>query len=169
MYYLVSLSIQMIPSMKPIIEKFYTAFDELDAEKMVACYHPDIQFEDPAFGPLGGERAKNMWRMLCESQKGKDFQVSLIEAESQENTGKASWEATYFFSRTGRKVHNKIEANFVFKDGLIIEHLDHFDLYRWAQQALGWKGTLLGWTSYFKQSLQKQTNHLLDKFEKKTT
>jgi ketosteroid isomerase-like protein len=35
-----------------LITKFYTSFANADAEGMVACYHNDIQFEDPAFGPL---------------------------------------------------------------------------------------------------------------------
>ena len=36
--------------MKSTIEKFYTAFTNNDAEAMVACYHDNIIFEDPAFG-----------------------------------------------------------------------------------------------------------------------
>lgn len=62
--------------MHKVITTFYQAFTELDAETMVRCYHKNIRFEDPAFGELHGERAKNMWRMLCASQQGKDFQVS---------------------------------------------------------------------------------------------
>ncbi len=47
-------------AMKEQIELFYSAFDNLDAEKLVAQYHEDIIFEDPAFGVLKGDRAKNM-------------------------------------------------------------------------------------------------------------
>jgi hypothetical protein len=32
----------------------------------------------------------------------------------------------------------------VSKEGLIIEHRDHFELWRWSRQALGLKGLLLG-------------------------
>ena len=46
--------------MSNIIQNFYEAFHNLDAETMVSFYHPDIEFEDPAFGKLNGERAKNM-------------------------------------------------------------------------------------------------------------
>ena len=53
--------------------------------------------------------------------------------------------ATYLFSATGRTVENHIEAYFRFADGKIIEHHDHFDLWRWMRQALGAKGLLLGW------------------------
>lgn len=149
--------------MKDLIDKFYTAFNELDAETMVSCYHNEIVFDDPAFGELKGERAKNMWRMLCESQKGKGFKV--IHSEVTENS--ALWEAFYTFNRTGRKVHNKIQARFEFKDGLIVRHSDFFDLHGWAKQALGFNGVILGWTGFFKKKLQTQTNHLLNKFEQK--
>ncbi len=40
--------------------------------------------------------------------------------------GSARWEAVYPFSETGRIVHNRIRAEFRFRDGKIIEHRDHF-------------------------------------------
>ena len=150
--------------MKQKIEDFYTAFKNLNAEEMVSHYHDDIVFHDPAFGELKGERAKNMWRMLCASQKGKDFKVIFSDIIVNDISGTAHWEAMYNFSKTGRKVHNRIDASFKFKDGLIIEHRDHFNLHRWASQAMGFKGWLLGNTSFFKKKLHLQTHSLLDKF-----
>jgi limonene-1,2-epoxide hydrolase len=61
----------MIKNMKNIVEAFYETFANLDAENMVKYYHPDVVFRDPAFGELKAERTKNMWRMLCHSQKRK--------------------------------------------------------------------------------------------------
>lgn len=151
--------------MQTLITQFYEAFAELDAEKMVDCYHQDIVFEDPAFGRLQGQRAMNMWRMLCQSQQGKDFKVTYNDVGARDNIGVASWEAHYTFSKTGRKVHNKIKATFEFEDGKIIKHTDEFDLHRWARQALGIQGLLIGWTGFFRKKLQAQTNRLLDKFE----
>ena len=153
--------------MKSIIENFYRAFDNLDAESMIDCYHKDIQFEDPAFGVLNGEKAKNMWRMLCHSQKGKDFKVKASNIVYNNMKGTADWEAYYTFRKTGRKVHNVINAEFEFKDGKIINHFDQFDLYKWSKQALGFKGLLLGWTTFFKKKLNAQTNKLLSEFELK--
>ena len=151
--------------MKELIETFYSAFKNQDAESMVACYHDDVVFEDPAFGVLRGDRAKNMWRMLIASQKGKDFKVDFSDINSNGNTCSANWEARYDFSKTGRPVHNKILANFEFKDGKIIKHIDVFNLHKWSKQALGFKGSVMGGTRYFKTKLQHQTNHLLTKFE----
>jgi ketosteroid isomerase-like protein len=150
-------------SMNDQIEQFYTAFQNQDAEKMVACYHDDIVFEDPAFGILKGEKAKNMWRMLCANSK--DLNITFSNVETNENSGKAHWEARYTFSKTGRKVHNVIDAEFEFSNGKIIKHNDNFDLHKWAKQALGFKGLLLGGTSFFKKKLNQQTNSLLTKFE----
>ncbi len=151
--------------MESIIEKFYFAFQNLDAEEMVSYYHEEVIFEDPAFGKLRGDHARNMWRMLCKSQKGKDFKVTYDKVSIQDNNGKAHWEANYIFSQTGRKIHNKIDAEFTLKDGKIIKHTDHFNLHQWATQALGFKGWLIGWTPFFKNKLQSQTNRLLTKFE----
>jgi ketosteroid isomerase-like protein len=148
-----------------IISQFYKAFKNLDAEAMVAYYHDDVEFEDPAFGKLYGIHAKNMWRMLCKSQQGKDFKVKFNDIQQVDYTVTANWEASYTFSITGRKVHNKIKAKFLFKDSKIIKHNDHFSLHRWAVQAMGFKGFALGWLPFFKSKLQAQTNRLLKKFE----
>lgn len=148
-----------------LIHTFYTAFKNQDAEKMIECYHEDIIFEDPAFGKLHGERAKNMWRMLCENAKDFNLEFSNIRAIDQEV--KAHWEAKYNFSQTNRPVHNRIDATFEFKDGKISKHTDVFDLHQWAKQALGFKGFLLGSTSFFKTKLQQQTNQKLDAFGKR--
>lgn len=153
--------------MNKIAENFYTAFEKLDAEQMAKYYHPDIVFQDPAFGELKGKRAMNMWRMLCDSQKGKDFKIQFEVLEESENQAKVNWEAFYTFSKTGRKVHNKISASLVIKDGLILKHTDEFNLYRWSKQAMGWKGFLMGYSSFFRNKLQYSTNRLLDTFEQK--
>ena len=154
--------------MKSIIKNFYKSFNDLDPETMVNFYHKDIVFEDPVFGTLKGEKVKNMWKMLCASQKKNRFKVTVSNITTNIQNGSAHWEAHYFFSKTGRKVYNKIDASFEFKDGKIIKHTDHFNLHNWAKQALGFKGYLIGGTSFFRRKMMKQTNNLLKKFEKKS-
>ena len=153
--------------MEQPVKQFYQAFTDLNAEGMAGCYHDEVVFEDPAFGVLRGEQAKNMWRMLLASQKGKDFKVVASNIQENAQKGTAHWEAFYAFSKTGRQVHNIIEAEFEIQDGLIIKHTDRFNLHRWAGQALGLQGTLIGWTGFFKKKLHAQTNGLLAKFERK--
>ncbi len=153
--------------MSNTIQSFYQAFANHDAEKMVSYYSDDVEFTDPAFGTLKGERAKNMWRMLLESQKGKKFDVVFSDVKEDETSGSAHWEAKYIFSQTGRSVHNKIDGSFIIKDGKIVKHIDRFNTRKWASQAMGLKGWLLGSTSFFQKKLNAQTNKLLDKWESK--
>lgn len=150
-----------------VIERFYSAFEKMDADAMSSCYHGNIEFHDPAFGNLQGQHVSNMWRMLIESQKGKDFKIEFGQVHIDQESGSAAWEAWYTFSKTGRRVHNKIKASFVIKEDKIWKHHDHFSLHRWASQALGWKGFLIGWTTYFEQKIQKQTKAMLKRYEEK--
>lgn len=146
-----------------LITTFYTGFSNQDAASMNACYHDSIVFEDPAFGQLKGQDAKDMWSMLCESAQ--DLKVEFSQIKADGNKGSAHWEAWYTFSQTGRKVHNIIDAEFEFKDGKIIKHTDTFNLHKWAGQALGFKGKLLGGTKFFKKKLNESTNKLLVKYQ----
>src|SRR6478672_8357029 len=120
---------------KITIDYFYTAFANGDAERMASCYHNEIEFSDPAFGILKGERAKNMWRMLLQKNTGIHISHENVHADNQK--GSADWQARYVFSPTGKKVVNNITAKFEFKDGKIIRHIDHFNMWRWSGQALG--------------------------------
>ncbi len=130
---------------------------------MAACYHESIVFNDPAFGQLKGQDARDMWRMLC--QNSEDLRISYRILEESPDHAKVHWEANYTFSKTGRTVHNIIRAEMVIKNDKIVKHTDRFDLHRWASQAMGWKGKLLGWTQFFKKKLQEQTGRLLRKFQ----
>jgi len=154
-------------SNEEILNKFYTSFQKLDSESMIACYHNDIVFTDPAFGELHGDRAKAMWQMLCKNAK--DFKLEFSDVQADEHSGSAHWQAWYKFSQTNRSVHNTITAHFEFKDGLIIQHVDTFNLKHWAGQALGVKGHILGGTHFFRKKLQAQTNHKLDMFMAKNS
>lgn len=75
--------------MEKVIETFYIALNNCDGKTMVSCYHNDVIFKDPAFGTLKGERAKTMWLMLCESQKGKGFKVEFSDIKANQKRGSA--------------------------------------------------------------------------------
>jgi len=145
-----------------LIAKFYQAFQKGDAQSMVDCYHSNIEFHDPAFGPLKGEEAKNMWRMLL--NRAKDLEISYYDVKADGESGSANWEAKYTFSKTNRKVHNIIQARFEFKEGKIIKHRDHFNFWKWCGMALGPTGWMLGWSSFLKSKVRKQSLQLLRKF-----
>lgn len=146
-----------------LVTRFYQAFQRLDAEAMIACYSPEVVFSDPAFGTLRGKDAADMWRMLA--SRAQDFSLTFDNVRADERSAGAHWVATYLFSQTGRVVVNDIQARFVIRDGLIAEHHDHFNLWRWARQALGAKGLLLGWTSLVQGKVREQALRSLRAFQ----
>ncbi|MFY0624953.1 MAG: nuclear transport factor 2 family protein [Reichenbachiella sp.] len=152
----------MIKEHVKLIERFYTAFQNKKADEMISCYHQDLEFEDPAFGTLDYTQTCAMWSMLIEA--GKDLEISFKNAWSENEFGGADWEAKYTFSKTGRKVHNRIDAKFLFKDNLIVGHRDHFDFYKWTRMALGGPGILLGWTNYLQKKVNTNVLNLLEKW-----
>jgi hypothetical protein len=150
------------------IEAFYAAFSRLDAEAMRAAYAPDARFEDPAFTLQGRERIGAMWAMLCDAAQKKGRDVWRLEV-SRITDHSAHWEPHYRFSATGRLVHNVIDASFVFDaQGLITEHRDTFDFWRWSRQALGPAGLLLGWTPILRNKVRAQAARNLDAFVSKS-
>lgn len=144
-----------------LIERFYGAFARLDGDAMAACYAPSARFSDPVFTDLHGEEPGAMWRML--TGRAKDLRVELAAHEADDRRGSARWLADYTFS-TGRKVHNDVQAEFRFDDGLIAEHRDSFSFYGWARQALGPVGLALGWTPVVRGKVQREARAGLDEF-----
>lgn len=148
-----------------LLHRFYQAFQRRDYAGMAACYHPDATFEDAAFR-LQGPAIGKMWRMLCE--RGHDLRLSYDGIQATEHSGSANWEARYTFSQTGRPVHNQVRARFTFQDGLIRTHHDEFSFWRWAQQALGPMGWLLGWSGFLQRKVQAAAADGLARFQPAT-
>jgi ketosteroid isomerase-like protein len=155
---------------KTLIERFYSAFAECEGERMAACYAPDATFSDPVFGKLDGREAGGMWRML--TGQAADLRIELLDSEVEGDRGSAHWRAHYTFSQTGNSVVNDVHASFRFSDGggdddggrLIAEHVDDFDFYRWARQALGTRGLLLGWTPFVRSAVRGRAKASLEQF-----
>lgn len=137
-----------------VIENLYKAFQDLDGRAMMSCYHEEAYFRDEVFELHGKREVAGMWLML--TRRAKEFELTYSNVEATGNEGKAYWEAKYLFSKTGRKVHNKIHASFKFKDGLIIEHIDSFDFWKWSRMALGTPGLLLGWSGFLRKKVQQE-------------
>lgn len=129
---------------------------------MQQCYHPQARFSDPVFLKLKDQEAGWMWEMLLKSSQ--DLKVTYDNVQANDRRGSCDWEAFYTFTSTGRPVHNRIQANFVFKDELIFRHDDTFSFYDWASQALGWTGRLLGWSRFVEQKVQSKAKRGLQKF-----
>ena len=130
---------------------------------MEACYAPDVRFSDPVFPDLRGPEAGAMWRML--TGQAEDLEIELAEHAAEGDTGSARWIARYTFTRSGRPVVNDVRASFRFgPDGLIREHTDDFNFHRWARQALGPVGLLLGWTPIVRSAVRRKAAARLEQF-----
>jgi ketosteroid isomerase-like protein len=145
-----------------LINRFYTCFQQRDYAGMQQCYSDDATFSDPVFQDLNSEEVQAMWEMLC--KRGKDLELTFEILKTEESRVEAHWIALYTFSGTGRKIKNSIYATFEINDGLITAHTDHFNLHKWAGQALGFKGNLLGWTPMVQNKIRKMARGSLRKF-----
>ncbi len=146
-----------------LISSFYTAFQNLDHEKMNACYHADIVFFDPAFGLLRGIEVNAMWEMLCKNAVNFSLVYGNIVALDNEYYT-CEWIASYTFSKTGRRVVNKVKAHMMIAEGKIIEHSDGFSLHKWSMMAIGFSGWLFGWNTFYQNKIKKQARRSLEKF-----
>lgn len=145
-----------------LLDRFYGAFARRDGAGMAACYAPDVTFSDPVFTDLRGAEAGGMWRML--TGRAKDLEVELLERAANGDRGSARWRATYTYTQTGRPVVNDVRGEFRFGNGQIAGHVDSFGFHRWARQALGPPGLLLGWTPMLRSTVRRRARAALDEF-----
>lgn len=148
-----------------LIHRLYMSLQQLDAEGMISCYHEDATFRDPLFMLKTKRDIAAMWTMLCSSAK--ELELTFEQVEANDETGSAHIKARYLFSQTNRIVNNRIDAQFRFKDGLIIEHNDSFNFWRWSRQALGFPGHLLGWSSFLQKKVQNEAGKNLKRFSRR--
>ena len=145
------------------IRRLYDALNRHDGETMAACYATDANFSDPVFQDLHGDQAGDMWRMLTD--RATDLTVELPEAKADAQAGSARWIASYTFGATGRHVVNRVRSDFRFNPaGLIAEQHDDFHFWKWARQALGTSGLVLGWTPLLRSKVQANAAAELARF-----
>lgn len=147
---------------RQLIEHFYSSFQKLDWRSMQECYHEDAVFYDPVFEDLDATQVRAMWKMLC--LQAKDLKLDYYEVKADDEFGSCHWTARYTFSKTNRKVVNRIKAHFKFHQGKFIEHMDDFDVFAWSRQALGASGWLLGWSSFLKNKVRTTAKTNLTRF-----
>lgn len=147
-----------------LIQAFYSAFAAKDHATMAQSYADNATFKDPVFPDLDADQVRAMWRMFCTS--GNEIDLSFGDVTADDRSGSAHWEAVYAFPKTGRRVHNKIDASFEFEGGKIVRHVDSFDLYRWTRMALGPLGAVLGWSPIVQNQVRGQAKAQLARFQK---
>jgi ketosteroid isomerase-like protein len=142
-----------------LVKNFYDAFIVRDYRLMQNMYHKDAVFYDPVFRNLNVHQVGAMWEMFCVNSQ--DLNISYRILSGDRHNVHAEWVAVYRFGKKRHKVNNIIQAHLSFEDGKIIQHTDHFDLYRWTKQAFGLTGYLLGWSSWFQNKLRQKAMQTL--------
>ena len=141
-----------------ILRTLYDAAARHDGEAMAECYAPDATFQDEVFR-LAGRDVGDMWRMLM--GRGGDLRLSYEVLEED----RVDWKADYTFE--GNPVHNEISSSFTFTpEGKIAAQVDRFSFPKWAGQALGFPGKLLGRFGFFHDAVRKRTAKLLSDWQR---
>jgi ketosteroid isomerase-like protein len=145
-----------------VADRFYSAFAAREWRTMGRLYADDARFSDPAFADLDAGQVRAMWRMLI--SRGTDLSLQYRVVDETDDAASVHWTARYTFTQTGRPVVNEVTATLALRDGAIVRHVDAFDFHRWARQALGVPGLLLGWTPYFRRAVQGKARAGLRQF-----
>lgn len=139
--------------------RFYSAFQKRDYETMQDCYGAHVVFYDPVFEDLVDDEVKLMWEMLC--KRATDLSILFSNVQADDQYGTCDWVATYTFTKTKRRVVNRIKAHMRFDGGKIIEHSDQFRWSNWCKQALGLPGILFAGMSWFQKRVRKSAQQSL--------
>jgi len=149
-----------------VAEQFYDAFMVRDHYTMGLLYAENATFSDPVFPLLNVHGARMMWAMLLSRAEDLGIEVNILE--DGPSRARVQWVARYTFGATGRRVVNRISTEMAIANGRIVRQVDRFDLWRWARQALGVRGLLLGWTPMVQNAIRKQAAQSLREFARRT-
>jgi len=145
-----------------IIKEYYKAFENGDVATMLSFYDDDIKFEDPAIGKIKGDEAKYWWQFLCENSV--DLSIDIKEIKIDEDKGIAIWTNHYTVEETGNRVSLDIVSKFYFEDGLIIKHIDEYDIKSFVKQAFGKAAGIVGGSFLVKKTVRLQSKKLLKQY-----
>lgn len=134
------------------LTRFYDALARRDGETMAAMYAANARFEDPVFRLSGADIGK-MWLGLM--RRAREFSVAYTIAQAGRGWGTVECTARYLYGGR-RPVTNVIVGDLKLENGLIVEHTDRFDFPRWAAQALGLPGRLLGRFAFFRRVVSRK-------------
>jgi hypothetical protein len=142
---------------RAVLARFYDALARRDGETMASLYAPNARFEDPVFRLTGPDIGK-MWIAL--TRRAKDFSIAYTIAQAGRGRGTVELTARYLYGGR-RPVTNVIVSELKLENGLIVEHRDQFDFARWAAQALGTPGRLLGRFEFFRRAVSRKAARTL--------
>ena len=131
---------------------FYDSMARRDGEAMARMYALAATFEDPVFRLTGPDIGK-MWIGLM--RRAREFSIAYTIAQAGRGWGTVELTARYLYGGR-RPVTNVILSELKLEGGLIVQHVDQFDFTRWAAQALGTPGRLLGRFEFFRRAVSRK-------------
>ncbi|MCA1582574.1 MAG: nuclear transport factor 2 family protein [Acidobacteria bacterium] len=137
---------------KAVLTAFFDALARRDGEAVAAFYAPGARFEDEIFKLEGADVGK-MWAALLRGSK--TLEVSYTIARAGAGSGTVEWTARYVYPGGGPVV-NVILSELELAEGKILRQTDRFDFPRWAAQALGPAGRLLGGFAWFRRAVSRK-------------
>jgi len=149
-----------------VAERFYEAFMVRDHYTMGLLYAENATFSDQVFPLLNARGARMMWAMLL--TRAEDLGIEVTILEDSPTHASIDWVAHYTFGATGRRVVNRIQTEMAISNGRIVRQIDRFSLWRWARQALGAQGLLLGWTPMVQNRIRAQAARALGEFARES-
>ncbi|MEY2986573.1 MAG: hypothetical protein RJB13_94 [Pseudomonadota bacterium] len=149
-----------------IANSFYHAFSKSDSAGMNVHYAEGATFSDPIFMELSEFEVRGMWEMLCSSAK--DFRLSYQIVDASDTHVQVEWTATYSFGPRNRRVENRVSTLMEIVSGKITRQVDTFSFSRWATQAIGPIGFILGFFPFFRKKVQTNARAKLSEHLKKS-
>ncbi len=137
---------------KAVLTAFFDALGRRDGDAVAAFYAPDARFEDEIFR-LESADVPKMWTALLRGSK--TLEVSYTIARAGAGSGTVEWTARYVYPGGGPVV-NVILSEIQLAEGKIVRQSDRFDFPRWAAQALGRPGRLLGRFEWFRRAVSRK-------------
>ncbi|ARU92149.1 hypothetical protein SCLARK_001685 [Spiroplasma clarkii] len=146
---------------KEVVVKFFTALSKGDWKLMNNLYSKDVAFSDTVFGELNYSQITNLWEMLLTENPDLSANFKIVE---DGEVVKVQWVMVSKFGQKHRKVILNILSTLEVSKGKIIKHNDHFDFKKWAKQALGIIGWMLGSKQSFKNRIKEEAFIKLNSF-----
>lgn len=128
-------------SPRVLVQDYFEAFQKGDWKTMSRSYASNATFKDPIFPKgLKGSQIGAAWGDITQNLRPK---VTFSNIEVHGDLVTAKWSAKYPLKLPvfgTNQIDNDITATFRIKDGKIVEHIEHFDMNEYIQEATGLRG-----------------------------
>jgi hypothetical protein len=148
---------------REVVTAFFTGYQRHQADSMIACLHPEVEFSDLAFQRITGAQVQAMWRWFCE----KPVEVPSFELTKDEGDRVQARYRVKYSLEGGRVVDYVIVADFTLQSSKIVRQVDTPTIsnFAFARMALGFPACLLALTPLFKTVIRSGMRKKLTRFQ----